>query len=293
LIFLKHDYCMKIKCSYYTSSNHAATLISYHVHTIEVFICMPDFPNLFIPAFIAGLLTFLAPCTFPLLPSYIALITGVSPSEISEQKIYSRSRRQIMGNALAFVLGFSVIFIMFGTLAGSFGSLLGPGYRTTLTHIGGIVIIFFGLWMIGVFKADLLQRTFKFTLPKTFEPGKPLSSAIIGAIFALGWTPCIGPILGGVLTLALNSGTSLAGAILLAVFSLGLAIPFLLTALLLERTLTLVKGLNKHIRMISIIGGICLVLIGLLMLTDNFGILIRLGYQLFAFLNYQNLENYL
>src|SRR3989344_7045516 len=174
--------------------------------------------SLIIPAFIAGILTFLAPCTLPLVPGYLGFISGVSANDLRDPTKAKVARRKIFLNGVLYVIGFSLIFIILGSLFGLGGAAL-IKYRLWLSRIGGIFVIFFGLFMTGVLKLPLLNIEKHFGNIKALKPGNPASSLIFGAAFALGWTPCIGPILGSILTLAAASATVGQGAFLLAVFS--------------------------------------------------------------------------
>lgn len=207
-----------------------------------------------ISAFVAGLLTFLAPCTLPLVPGYLGFISGVNQDELKNPKTAKRARRKIFINGVFFIIGFSAVFILFGTLAGLLGQSLVP-YRIWLTRISGIFVIFFGLFMLGVFKLQIFQREKRMKIPSWLTVGKPSSSLVIGSAFAFGWTPCVGPILGSILLLAGTSGTALQGTILLTVFSLGLAIPFLLIALAFSRATEYIEKLSKYLSAISVFGG--------------------------------------
>jgi cytochrome c-type biogenesis protein len=181
-------------------------------------------------AFIAGLLMFLAPCTLPLVPGYLGFISGVSGREFDNPAEAKVARRKVVINGTSFILGFSIIFILVGTVFGALGGLLG-GFQTILTRVGGVIVIVFGLFMLGVFQIGFLQRTGGMKIPKFLEVGKPTSSVAIGGAFALGWTPCVGPVLASILLLASDGGSAFQGALLLAVFSAGLAVPFLLISL--------------------------------------------------------------
>jgi cytochrome c-type biogenesis protein len=245
-----------------------------------------------ISAFVAGLLMFLAPCTLPLLPAYLAFISGVKESDLNNQSSAESAVKKIRLNSLAFVLGFSLIFISFGMAAGLFGTFIGP-FRNILTQIGGIFIILFGLMTIGFFHFPILKSTFKISLPKTFYSGQPLSAGLIGAIFALGWTPCVGPILASILLLASTTTTVFTGGLMLAIFSLGLAIPFLLTAFLYSRANKFITKYSYISKWINIVGGIFLIFIGVLLLSDNFGLMVAFGYKFFNLLNIDFLFNYL
>jgi cytochrome c-type biogenesis protein len=223
-------------------------------------------------AFIAGVLMFLAPCTLPIVPGYLAFIAGVPDSK------GERARRRIIINALAFVAGFSIIFIALGASAGFLGSLVGE-WRPLISRVGGAVIILFGLTMLGLFKIPLLSREAHVRMPKFISLGRWESSLLIGALFAIGWSPCIGPILGTILFLASGSSTALQGAFLLGVFSLGLGIPFLLTALLMETGQNMFGKWATTSKVLSILGGVVLLIVGVLMLTDNMGLLIEWGFK--------------
>lgn len=247
---------------------------------------------LIIPAFIAGLLTFLAPCTLPLVPGYLGFISGVSFNDLKDQTKLRKARSKIFLNGVFFIVGFSVIFIILGTLAGFIGGILGP-YRSWLARIGGIFVIFFGLFMLNVLKIPFLTREKQFKLPIIFEQGKSLNSFILGSTFGLGWTPCIGPILGSVLLLASTSTTALEGAFLLAVFSFGLAIPFLLIALGIGSASRYIEHFSGTLKVVSVIGGLFLIFLGTLMLTNTMGFWISYFYHVFNFINYSQLLDYL
>lgn len=227
--------------------------------------------SLLLPAFIAGIMTFLAPCTFPLVPGYIGFISGSSAKELKDPKKYPQAHKRAVKNGFMYVLGFSLVFILLGSIFGAFGSLLFQ-YRPLLTKIGGACIIFFGLFMMHVFDSKhlaFLNQTKRFAFPNVLRPGHPSSSFIFGMTFAFGWTPCIGPILGTILLLASTSGTVLQGILLLFVFSLGLGIPFLLIAWGIGKAGVYIQKMSKYLNWISFLGGALLVLIGILLLTDN------------------------
>jgi len=241
-----------------------------------------------VSSFIAGLLMFLAPCTLPLVPAYLAFISGVKEDEVSDSLV---ARKKIRTNAIAFVLGFSVIFISFGILAGFFGHFVGQ-YRVLLSQVGGAFIIIFGLMMLNVLHFSPLMRDRKMKLPKFITPGDPMSAFLIGSIFALGWTPCVGPVLASVLLLATTKATVFSGAFLLALFSAGLAVPFIATALLYARAGTLITKYSYISKAVSLIGGFMLIAIGILLLFNNFGLTVQYGYQLFEFLGVGDLLDY-
>jgi cytochrome c-type biogenesis protein len=242
--------------------------------------------SLLVGAFVAGVLMFLAPCTLPIVPGYLAFIAGVPAGEEGS------SRRRIFVNALAFCIGFSTVFILLGLFAAAIGSLLGP-WRETLGRLAGLVIILFGLTMLGVWRIPFLSGERHITLPKWLALGYPHSSFLVGALFALGWSPCIGPILGTILFLASASATALQGALLLAIFSLGLAVPFLLCAWAIGQAQGLIARAGRLTRALSVVGGAVLVLLGLLMLTNSMGLLIQWGFSFFSGTGYERLLDYL
>lgn len=248
--------------------------------------------SLIIPAFFAGMLTFLAPCTLPLVPAYLGFISGVDQEALKDQATARSARRKIFFNGLAFIIGFSAVFIAFGVLAGFLGATLAP-YRIWLSRIGGVLVILFGLFMLGFFKLPFLQSDKRIPIPKWLTLGKPSSSFFIGGTFALGWTPCVGPILGSILLLAGTSGTALQGGVLLSVFSLGLAVPFLAIALAFSRATVYIEKISKYLKIVSIVGGVFLIVLGALLATGNFGLTIQYGYQLLEFINYDQLLEYL
>jgi len=243
-------------------------------------------------SFFAGLLTFLAPCTLPLVPAYLGFISGVDQDALKNPVTARAARRKIFLNGLAFIVGFSLIFIVFGVLAGFAGTALAP-YRIWLARVGGVLVILFGLFMLGFFKLPFFQTDKRIPIPKWLTLGKPSSSLFIGGTFALGWTPCVGPILGSILLLAGTSGTAFTGGIMLTVFSIGLAIPFLLIALAFSKATAYIDRISKYLKAVSVVGGIFLILLGLLLATDNFGLTIQYGYELFDFINYDRLLEYL
>lgn len=248
--------------------------------------------SLALPAFIAGLLTFLAPCTLPLVPGYLSFISGVSLEDLKDPEKAKSVRIKIFLNGLGFVVGFSLVFIVLGTLAGFAGQAL-FAYRIWLSRIGGIFVIIFGLFMLNVLKIPFLAQEKKLRLPSFFERGKPINSLILGTAFGFGWTPCVGPILGAILTLAAVSTTVGQGAVLLAIFSLGLGIPFLLIAIGIGSASAYLAKISKYLNIVSVIGGIFLIFLGILLVTDQFNVWIIYFYSIFDFINYDQLLDYL
>lgn len=231
---------------------------------------------------------FLAPCTLPIVPGYLAFIAGVPAGEAGTQ----RSRRKLLANALGFVAGFSIVFILLGLFAASLGGMLGP-HRDLLGRIAGAVIILFGLIMLGTLRIPGLSGEWHARLPRFLALGRWESSLVVGVLFAFGWSPCIGPILGTVLFVASTTATMLYGALLLAIFSLGLGIPFILVALLMERAGKTLSQAASLSRFLSIFGAVLLIALGLLMLTGNIGYLSAWIETALATFNYHLLLNYL
>ncbi|MDP3955670.1 MAG: cytochrome c biogenesis protein CcdA [bacterium] len=245
-----------------------------------------------ISAFVAGILTFLAPCTLPLIPAYLGFISGINPEDLSSENTRAQAQKSIILNGAFFVLGFTLVFVALGALAGALGAVLAP-YRLLLGRLGGVFIVFLGLIMTGILKIERLNVSKHIQIPSWLVMGNPSSSFAVGATFALGWTPCIGPILGSMLFLA-SSYTSIAQAVfLLLIFSLGLAIPFLFTAVLYSRATRVIARYGNLLSYIPIIGGIFLILLGALLIFGQFGLTIEYGYLLFNKLNIDFLFDYL
>jgi cytochrome c-type biogenesis protein len=218
-------------------------------------------------AFAAGLLSFLTPCVLPLVPGYISLISGVSVEHLKGEGGGSRAaaRRAVVVNSLAFNAGVSLIFVLLGATAGWVGNVL---FSTPWVRIiGGLVIFGFGLQMMGVLKIGALYRdTRKFSEEK---PRGPLGSALLGVAFAAGWTPCIGPILGGIIGLAATSGGWKSGLILSAFYSAGLALPFLVVGLTMNAFLGFYARFRRHLHKVEVASGLLLITIGLMVATDK------------------------
>ncbi len=249
--------------------------------------------SLIIPAFIAGVLTFLAPCTLPIVPGYLGFISGSSLEDLKDPEKAKSVRWKIFLNGFFFMLGFSAVFIVMGTLVGFIAASFLVPYRLWLGRIGGIFVIIFGLFMLKVLKISFLNQEKQLKAPALFERGKPTNSFILGSAFAFGWTPCVGPILGSILLLASTSTSALQGALMLTIFSAGLALPFLLIAVGIGSASRYIQNIAKYLNIISVIGGIFLILLGILLVSGNIGLLISYGYQLFQFINYDRLLDYL
>ncbi len=222
-------------------------------------------------AFVAGLFSFLSPCVLPLVPTYLAYVGGSASGNANS------ARRTLVGRSLLFILGFSLVFIALGASASVLGSVL-RGHRDLLTVGGGVVVMLFGLVMLGVIRVPALYRD---TRPQyRGETRSPWGALLLGMAFAAGWTPCIGPILGGILTLAGAGGTLSHGVLLLLTYALGLGVPFVLAALALEPFLRVSKRLRRYLPWIERAAGALLLVAGLLMVTGTYtqinAVLVRL-----------------
>jgi cytochrome c-type biogenesis protein len=215
-------------------------------------------------AFAAGLLSFLSPCTLPLIPSYVGFLTGLSTEELEGR------RGTALLHALAFVAGFSAIFIVLGASASVLGVVL-LRWQVWIGRIGGVVVILFGLYLLRVVQPAWLTRERRLQL--AHKPLGYLGSAFVGVTFGAAWTPCIGPILGAILTMAAAQGSVAHGAGLLSVYALGLAVPFLLAAVALDRFLVWFQRFRPYLAWVERIAGILLIILGLLLLTDRFTLL--------------------
>src|SRR2546425_3341425 len=216
-------------------------------------------------AFVAGILSFLSPCVLPLVPGYISLMSGVSIDRLKEGGSGGNARRAVILNSLAFNAGLSVIFLALGATAGLVGASIisNPWVRI----IGGIIIIAFGLQLIGLLKISTLYKDTRFFSNE--KPRGPLGSFTLGIAFAAGWTPCIGPILGGIIGLAAASGGWRGGLMLSAFYSAGLAVPFLLTGLGLNQFLSFYGKFRKHLHKVEVVSGVVLIIVGLLVMSGK------------------------
>lgn len=248
--------------------------------------------GLLAPAFISGIIMFLAPCTLPMVPGYLAFISGVGHKDLTNPKTQSFAESEIRKNSIFFVLGFSLVFIVVGILLGMFGSFFGA-FRSILLQIGGGLIVIFSLRMLQIFPDTLFGRTLRLRIPSWLQVGTPKSSFVVGGIFALGWSPCIGPILGTVLVLAGSLGTAFQGGLLLAIFSLGFSIPFILSAFFYYKSQEFFIRHKSIFKTCSIIGGILMLVIGILLLVNEWSLFSEWGFKIFKFIEYEKLQNYL
>ncbi len=221
-----------------------------------------------IAAFLAGVLSFLSPCVLPLVPGYVSLISGTSVEELQSSE--RRLLRTVMLNSITFVLGFSVVFIALGAVATSIGQFA-VEYHRWLSRIAGIVVIIFGLHLTGLLKINALYADKR--LHDVKGGASALGSFAVGFAFAFGWTPCIGPILATILVFAGAQETVLKGIVLLAVYSLGLAVPFLLTSLGVDRFLAFYGRFRRHLHTVEVISGVFLIMVGVLIFLNNLKLL--------------------
>jgi cytochrome c-type biogenesis protein len=219
-----------------------------------------------VAAFVAGVLSFLSPCVLPLVPGYLSLMSGLGTVEGQDGSVRQRSR--VLLAAALFVLGFTLVFVSYGAAASVIGSVL-VDHKRLVTRIAGVLIIVMGLVVAGVFRVSALMQEKRFHV----SPSKlgPYAAPVMGMAFAFGWTPCIGPVLAAVLTLAASRDTLNEGVGLLAVYSIGLGVPFLVSAVLFDRFTATWGWFKRHGRAIDIVSGTILVLFGLVLITGQLG----------------------
>jgi len=221
-----------------------------------------------IAAFVAGLFSFLSPCVLPLVPGYVSLISGAGVEELKSQE--SQLLRKVMLNSMGFILGFSIVFIALGAISTQVGQLMAR-YKSVLAQVAGVVIILFGLHLTGIFKIKALYTDARL---HSIKGGSTWGGAfLIGFAFAFGWTPCVGPILAVILGIAAVQDSVFKGILLLAVYSLGLAVPFLMTALLMGRFMKFYSGFRRHMQAVEVASGALLIVLGALLVFGRFTII--------------------
>lgn len=236
-------------------------------------------------AFVAGLISFLSPCVMPLMPAYLSLISGITVEEMLEGEGQRGIRRQVLLGCTGFVAGFSTVFVLLGASATAIGRVLQTwrvellGVEIGAVQVAGAVIVLMGLHMTGLLPIQLLYRDTRFQ--SRFQPKGYLGTYLVGAAFAFGWSPCVGPILGGILTIAGGRETVYQGMLLLAVYSLGLALPFFLAGWSVEFLFESTRRLKRYLRPIEIFSGVLLIALGVLVATNRLTALNRY----FFFLN--------
>ncbi|MEG1017431.1 MAG: cytochrome c biogenesis protein CcdA [Oscillospiraceae bacterium] len=214
-------------------------------------------------AFLEGIITFISPCLLPMLPIYLVYFAADAPGDGKKKKT--------LVNSLGFILGFTIVFVLMGAFAASIGSLL-KQHQTAVNVISGLVVVIFGLNFMGLFNLKLLNGTHR-----AKSSSKPLgffSAIVFGMVFAVGWTPCVGAFLGSALLLASQQGSWLAGVFMLTLYSLGLGIPFALSAVLIDRLKGAFDFIKRHYKTINLVCGLLLIAVGVLMMTGKMGALL-------------------
>lgn len=214
--------------------------------------------------FLEGIMTFISPCILPMIPIYISYFIG-------DNKVKDKNKAII--NSIGFVIGFSIIFTMLGALASTFGSFI-QRYIEIFNIVAGLLLILFGLNYIGLFKIKLIERSFKIKSKINLHKLNLLASILFGMIFAIGWTPCIGTFLGSALIIATNSENVLNGIFMLLSYSLGLGIPFILSAILIENLKGAFKFIKKNYKTINLISGLFLIIVGIFMMTGYLNLIL-------------------
>ncbi len=221
---------------------------------------MPDLATWgILAAFLGGLVSFFSPCTLPLVPGYLSVVTGGAVTEAS-------NRLKALWLSICFVLGFSVVFIALGASASLLGQWL-MAYRQEANLVAGLLIVLMGLFMLGWWSMPALQRDWR--LGQTLEGGRPTAAFVLGLAFAIGWTPCIGPILGAILAISSTHANAETGMLYLAVYSLGLALPFLGTAMFIEHFRERMRGFSRWSRPLRALAGLVLIIMGVMVLTGQ------------------------
>lgn len=221
-------------------------------------------------AFSGGVLSFLSPCVLPLIPSYISLLLGDYAEQLNGEKNNKKNKKQIMIPALLFIAGFTTIFVLLGLSASYLGQILLKNL-SLLRKISGVVVILLGLHLSGIIKLKFLYIERRINIPE--HSNMYLRAVVMGLALALAWTPCVGPILSSILLYTGTSKTIIEGGIFLAFYSLGFAVPFLLTALFLDRFLSRFKKIKKYLPLIQTITGIFLIILGILIYTNHLNML--------------------
>jgi len=223
-------------------------------------------------AFVAGLLSFLSPCVLPLVPGYLSIISGVSLDQLKVESQNASLKRSVLISSIMFIIGFSITFIVLGATATALSKTLLTS-MPRLLQLAGIIIIVFGLHLLGVFRIKALYQDKRMHNVQTSRGA--LGALVLGLVFALGWSPCIGPILATILGLASQQDTVAKGVFLLMVYSLGLGVPFFLTSLGLNRFLAFYGRFKKHFRALEVVSGVLVIGIGVMILTDSMTMLNR------------------
>lgn len=217
-------------------------------------------------ALLGGLLSFLSPCVLPVVPPYLAYMSGISMSEMTGAR---EARRRVILPAIFFVMGLSTIFLLLGFAASAFGTFV-LSNQEWFNRIAGVIVITFGLHFLGVFRIPFLMREAR--IDAGDQGGSALGAFVLGLAFAAGWTPCNGPILSGILTMAAREADVMRGTYLLGVYSIGLGLPFLLSAIFISQAIGVMKKIKPHMRKIEIAMGLLLLIVGVTLFTGSFSI---------------------
>lgn len=223
-----------------------------------------------IMAFGGGLLSFFSPCVLPVIPSYVSYITGISFEDLTGEQDKGRIRKVTLKNSLFFIAGFSLIFILLGASSSFLGRILSD-YQDIIRKVGGVMIVIMGLYIAGILKIGFLMQDKRLHLQN--KPAGLLGSFLVGTAFATGWTPCIGPVLGSILLYASTANSVTSGIELLTAYALGLGIPFLITSLAINTALSYFKKINRYMRVVSVVSGLFLVVVGIMLFTGTFNVL--------------------
>ncbi|MBI1810696.1 MAG: cytochrome c biogenesis protein CcdA [Nitrospirae bacterium] len=221
-------------------------------------------------AFGGGLLSFFSPCVLPVIPSYVSYITGISFEDLTGEQDRGKIRKLTLKNSLFFIAGFSLIFVLLGASSSFLGRILSD-YQNAIGKIGGVLIVVMGLYIAGILKIGFLSQERRLHLQN--KPAGLLGSFLVGIAFAAGWTPCIGPVLGSILLYASTANSVTSGIELLTAYALGLGIPFLITSLAISTALSYFRKINRYMRVVSVVSGLFLVVVGILLFTGTFNAL--------------------
>lgn len=225
-------------------------------------------------AFLGGLLSFFSPCVLPLVPAYIGYLGGRA-IHVDETTTPGYRRWNTFTHGVAFILGFSIVFILLGLAFSFLGSIL-QAIQEPLAKIGGLVVILFGIHMTGIYRIPFLEYELRLQNKNGRNLGY-LSSLMMGIFFSAGWSPCLGPVLAAILTVAMNTGDTTQGTLLLSFYALGMAIPFLIAAAGISWVVAFIKKFSKSMRIIEIVMGVVLIIVGIMLITGTFGLISQYG----------------
>jgi cytochrome c-type biogenesis protein len=226
----------------------------------------------YITSFGAGLLSFASPCTLPLVPFYISYITGLTLEELQSKEGGTRETRIVLTRAIAFVLGFSTVFVTMGATATALGKFV-FGHKAVIAKVAGVLIVLFGVHLTGIVRIKSLEREKRFRLSKVTS--SPIGAYVMGMAFSFGWVPCIGPILGGILAYAAVQDTLLEGVVMLVFYSLGMGLPFILAAIAIGYFSKAYVRIKKYFRIVELISGVLLIVLGILVFFGSLGLIMR------------------